>query len=116
MKKNPKCPKCKSANTALIIYGDTRDFDSTGLDRKISFGGCCIEHDSPKWKCLKCKNLWGKIFPKKFDPKKNYKKILNNKLSLQRKRAKILKKLDRELIDPRTRAKRRGFTHIYPKN
>ena len=96
MKQNPKCPKCKSTNTAFIVYGETRDFDfeSSGLDRKISFGGCCIGDDSPIWKCLDCKHLWGKIFPKKFDPKTYKRKNLEIKQGLQKNRTKHSKKQD----------------------
>ena len=66
LKKNPSCPKCKSSNTALIIYGDGWS-DLSLYDRKVFFSGCIIHPGDPKWKCLKCKHSFGLVGLKNHD-------------------------------------------------
>ena len=58
-RKPRKCPCCKHAPLANILYGfaamSSKMFDDLASG-KIALGGCCIFADSamPKWKCTKC--------------------------------------------------------------
>lgn len=63
--KHPNCPKCKSANVALIAYGYPADMDTylKGIkDGIIAPGGCYTSDDDPKWFCNACHNEFGNFF------------------------------------------------------
>lgn len=57
----PVCPECGSKNVAYIIYGYPmpEEYYSAAFRQKlengeITFGGCVIDLDSPKWQCNDC--------------------------------------------------------------
>lgn len=52
------CPKCGSKNVKVIMYG----LPSPGTSSKnVVSGGCCIDDDSPKWHCGRCRHEWGTL-------------------------------------------------------
>jgi len=65
--KYPICPKCKSANVGIILWGypmvklDYKEqFDKDLTSGKIYLGGCCVTDNDPKWACNNCCNKWGR--------------------------------------------------------
>ena len=63
--KKPTCPKCKSTNIALILYGYPVDMDEylkSIESGKYAPGGCCVDENSPRWICNDCKFEFGKRF------------------------------------------------------
>lgn len=51
------CPKCVSEKVLRIVYGL---IDDPNVLRKNEIpGGCCVEDDSPVWRCDKCSWEWG---------------------------------------------------------
>jgi len=46
-----------------IVYGLIDDPEAIKQieDGEFSTGGCCIEEDSPKWRCRECDKEFGKI-------------------------------------------------------
>ena len=58
-----KCPECGSDSTMPIVYGLIDDPEAIKQieDGEFSTGGCCIEEDSPKWRCRECDKEFGKI-------------------------------------------------------
>ena len=64
MSNNPNCPSCKGKNVALILYGyfaPTKEITTGLAENKITFGGCLISKNDPKWECTDCGHSWGKI-------------------------------------------------------
>ncbi len=61
--KSKRCPECASDNVMPIIYGLIDDPKAIKQieDGKFATGGCCIEEDSPKWKCRECDKEFGKV-------------------------------------------------------
>ena len=56
-RKPPKCPKCRSARIADILYGlpiFSPELEKELKDGKIELGGCCVTGDDPIWKCTEC--------------------------------------------------------------
>jgi len=63
--KHPNCPKCKSANVALIVYGYVVNMGECQKDIEdgtIVLGGCCTDEDSPCWMCNDCMFEFGEKF------------------------------------------------------
>jgi DNA-directed RNA polymerase subunit RPC12/RpoP len=55
MKNDQKCPRCHSPEIKRIIYGmPGADFDFD----KYEVGGCLVDDESPKYKCMRCKSNW----------------------------------------------------------
>ena len=55
--KPKKCPSCKSAHVATILYGMPEFSDKLQADMdagKVALGGCCLTMNDPKWKCADC--------------------------------------------------------------
>ena len=66
MNKTIKCPYCKSENVARYSYGMPA-FDEE-LEEKLAkdavvLGGCCIEPNSPAYKCNECGKDFGDYNP-----------------------------------------------------
>lgn len=57
VQKPRKCPQCKHAPVATILYGmPAYDDELTQAmeEGRISLGGCLIGFDDPVWECTKC--------------------------------------------------------------
>ena len=65
LKKSKKgCPKCGSGKIIPIVYGDIDGSPQVMQqieDGEIETGGCCVDDNSPKWKCRDCEERFGKI-------------------------------------------------------
>jgi hypothetical protein len=58
-----KCPKCGSDKVIPIVYGDidgSPEVIEQVKNNEIESGGCCIDEESPKWKCRDCEKRFGK--------------------------------------------------------
>ncbi len=57
------CPKCGSDKVISIVYGLIEDPDAIQQIKNGEFepGSCCVDNDSPKWKCRDCGESFGKI-------------------------------------------------------
>mgnify|MGYP003723708393 CR=1 FL=1 len=57
-----KCPECGSDSIMPIVYGLIDDPEAIKQieDGEFSTGGCCIEEDSPKWRCRECEKEFGR--------------------------------------------------------
>ena len=62
-RKSRECPNCGSDKFIPIVYGLIDDPDAIERIKNGEFdsGCCCIEEDSPKWKCRDCEESFGKI-------------------------------------------------------
>ena len=54
-----RCPTCNSEQVIPIVYG----FPSSKLieeaDKGLAaLGGCVVDANNPKWKCMACKRKW----------------------------------------------------------
>jgi len=65
--KYPKCPKCKSADVGIILWGYPfvmpeyrEEFDKELASGKTHLGGCLVTDNDPKWQCNNCCNKWGR--------------------------------------------------------
>lgn len=59
-RKPKKCPKCKSARIANILYGMPAYSEKLQEDidaGRIALGGCTIGIDDPRWQCADCESL-----------------------------------------------------------
>tara|TARA_B100000686_G_scaffold338066_1_gene410048 strand:- start:452 stop:670 length:219 start_codon:yes stop_codon:yes gene_type:complete len=59
-----KCPKCGSDKIIPISYGYIDGSSETMqkiINEEIETGGCCIDEESPKWKCQNCEERFGKL-------------------------------------------------------
>lgn len=58
-----QCPECGSKNLMPIVYGLIDDPDAINQIENGEFaaGGCCVEEDSPKWRCRECKKEFGRV-------------------------------------------------------
>lgn len=58
-----KCPNCGSNNIMPIVYGLIQGEDAIKQieDRDFSAGGCCVDKDSPKWRCRECEKEFGRV-------------------------------------------------------
>lgn len=64
-KKKIQCPKCKSRNIAVIVYGYipvSESFSNDLKEGKVVLGGCCIGDDDPTWHCNECHYEFGNRF------------------------------------------------------
>jgi len=63
MENSPSCPKCNSHNVIPIKYGLPRDKQAFEPVRQgeVEWGGCCIDNNSPIWRCKSCGHPFGKI-------------------------------------------------------
>ena len=62
--KPSKCPSCASERVARIVYGYPAFSEELrrGLELGESvLGGCCVEGESPLWRCLECGREWGTL-------------------------------------------------------
>ena len=62
--KKTKCPKCGSNGVIPIVYGyidGSLEVMQKIKNDEIDSWGCCIDEDSPKWKCRDCSESFGKI-------------------------------------------------------
>ncbi len=58
------CPKCGSDKVIPIVYGDidgSLEVMQQIKNEEIDPGGCCVDEESPKWKCRDCNESFGKI-------------------------------------------------------
>jgi len=54
-----KCPACHTKEGVGIVYGYPSEAALKAWQNKeIELGGCIINDDDPKFKCLKCGHLW----------------------------------------------------------
>ena len=56
-RKPKKCPVCKAATIATILFGYPAGFAKLFADLdagKTVLGGCCVTDDDPVWQCTKC--------------------------------------------------------------
>ena len=65
VRKPRKCPECGSKRVATILYG-LRPAPDDALQKRLdagtaTFGGCCIETDSPTWICSDCGITGGRL-------------------------------------------------------
>tara|TARA_Y100001960_G_scaffold107231_1_gene115214 strand:- start:2965 stop:4011 length:1047 start_codon:yes stop_codon:yes gene_type:complete len=59
-----KCPKCGSDQVTLITYGypdGSPEVMEKIKNEEVELGGCCVDDNSPKWKCQDCEERFGKI-------------------------------------------------------
>ena len=62
--KKKQCPNCGSEKVILITYGYIDDLPQIIQqieDGEIETGGCCVDDNSPKWKCRECEESFGKV-------------------------------------------------------
>ena len=62
--KKKQCPNCGSGKIIPITYGyidDSPQVMQQIKDDEIETGGCCVDDNSPKWKCRDCEKSFGKV-------------------------------------------------------
>jgi hypothetical protein len=59
--KNRQCPQCGSDKIIPIVYGyiDDPDVIQKIENGEFDSGGCCVDDESPKWKCRECEERFG---------------------------------------------------------
>ena len=53
---NKVCPKCGSKEVARIVYG--RPASNAPRSKYITYGGCVVRRNAPRFSCLTCKHTW----------------------------------------------------------
>ena len=64
LQRKRKCPKCGSDKVIPIVYGDidgSPEVMQQIKNEEIEPGGCCIDEESPKWKCRNCEDRFGEL-------------------------------------------------------
>ena len=57
------CPKCGSDKVIPIVYGDidgSPEVMQQIKNNELEPGGCCVDNDSPKWRCRECDKEFGR--------------------------------------------------------
>jgi len=55
-----RCPQCRSLCVIPIAYGKPGDDLLHAAERGlVELGGCVIDDESPRWRCLDCRHAWG---------------------------------------------------------
>ena len=59
------CPKCKSKDITVTIYGlisesGMKDLEKELENGKVRLGGCCIDENSKQFWCNNCTFEWGR--------------------------------------------------------
>ena len=57
VKKPARCPACKHAPMASILWGYpafSPDLEKDIEEGRVVLGGCCVSMDDPAWECSRC--------------------------------------------------------------
>ncbi len=57
------CPKCDSNDLVRIVYGYPAPELLEQFEKgELESGGCCIDNESPKWRCRTCNETFGNAY------------------------------------------------------
>ncbi|MBI5434146.1 MAG: hypothetical protein HZA52_15035 [Planctomycetes bacterium] len=56
-----RCPKCGEAEIVRIAYGlPSPELVEEAQRGEVALGGCCIDDDSPEFRCKQCGHEWSR--------------------------------------------------------